>query len=97
MKEKINKALLLAFPLALAACGGGGGSENPAVDNSNTQNTSPNAIDKYGLNAQERQKAQEVSKELQQYGNGLERTYKWLFFRGNIRPNGLQFRKTGES
>ena len=96
MKEKINKALLLAFPLALSARGGGGGSENPAVDNSNTQNTSPNAIDKYGLNAQERQKAQEVSKELQQYGNGLERTYNGYSFAGTLDQMASNSEKLGK-
>ena len=34
MKGKTNKALLIALPLALAACGGGGGGgDNPAADN----------------------------------------------------------------
>lgn len=91
MKGKINKALLLALPLALAACGGSGGGDNPAADNNkptapniNAQNTNPNAVDKYGLNTQERQKADEVSKELQQYGNGLENTYNGYAFAGTL-------------
>lgn len=36
MKEKTNKALLMALPLVLAACGGGGG-DNPAADNDKPQ------------------------------------------------------------
>ena len=36
---KTNKALLIALPLALAACGGGGGGggDNPTVDNTKPQ------------------------------------------------------------
>lgn len=34
---KTNKALLIALPLALAACGGGGGGDNPTVDNTEPQ------------------------------------------------------------
>lgn len=91
MKEKTNKVLLIALPLALAACGGGGG-DNPAADSTkpstpnsdNTQNTNPNTPDKYGLNTQEQQKASEVSKELQQYGNGLENTYNGYSFAGTL-------------
>ena len=37
MKGKTNKALLIALPLALAACGGGGGGDNPAADNDKPQ------------------------------------------------------------
>lgn len=86
MKGNINKALLVALPLALAACGGGGGSDNPAVDNAKppAPNTTPNGVDKYGLNAQERQKAEGVSKELQPYGNGLENTYNGYSIAGTL-------------
>jgi|GEM_PF-1051559 lipoprotein len=85
MKGNINKALLVALPLALAACGGGGG-DNPAADNTKplSPNTTPNGVDKYGLNAQERQKAEEVSKELQPYGNGLENTYNGYSLTGTL-------------
>ena len=85
MKGNINKALLVALPLALAACGGGGG-DNPAADNTKplSPNTTPNGVDKYGLNAQERQKAEGVSKELQPYGNGLENTYNGYSLTGTL-------------
>jgi len=42
MSGKINKLLLLALPLALAACGGGGG-DNPAADNNKPQNQNNNS------------------------------------------------------
>ncbi len=42
MSRKINKLLLLALPLALAACGGGGG-DNPAADNNKPQNQNNNS------------------------------------------------------
>ena len=71
---KTNKALLIALPLALAACGGGGG-DNPAVDNTkpltpnsgtqnNSQNSSTSMPDKYGLTADDRDKAAQFSKSI---------------------------------
>nr|DAX17135.1 MAG TPA: hypothetical protein [Caudoviricetes sp.] len=70
---KTNKALLIALPLALAACGGGGGGDNPAVDNpktlapnTNTQNNVQDANPgKYGLTTQDVKEAENASKNLQ--------------------------------
>ena len=88
MNGKINKALLVALPLILAACGGGGG-ENPAADNAkpfapNASTPNTNTVDKYGLNTEERQKAEDVSKELQQYGSVLANTYNGYSFAGTL-------------
>jgi hypothetical protein len=57
MKGKTNKALLIALPLALAACGGGGGGDNPAADSNKPQAPKPEVNktnDKqYGLTSEE--------------------------------------------
>ena len=68
MKGKTNKALLIALPLALAACGGGGGRENfiappppetpamPDASDSSTATPAPTTEDPHSYWTKERMK-----------------------------------------